>query len=339
MRTSFLHAIARAAGLAAVCLALCAAFRPPRVLRLTGDTEGVHDPSAIKSGRTYYLFSTGFAHPGIIPIRCSPDLILWRSCGHVFDAMPGWATREIRGARTIWAPDISRHKQEYRLYYAVSTFGHNDSAIGLAVNATLDASSPKYQWIDRGMVIRSRAGRDDWNAIDPNLAVDAHGGEWLVFGSFWGGIKMRRIDSKTGMLDERDTTLYSLAARPHGNGRPNAVEAPFVIRHADKYYLFASFDYCCRGANSTYNIVVGRSRDITGPYVDESGRLMNEGGGTQIEAGTPDWRGPGGVSVLQSQRRDWLIFHTYDGHSGRPYLQISMLAWRDGWPVAGPLPE
>jgi arabinan endo-1,5-alpha-L-arabinosidase len=321
-----------------VCLALVAASYPPQVLNVTGDTQAVHDPSIIRAGSAYYAFSTGFAHPGHLPIRCSPDLIHWRSCGRVFDTLPAWTTREIPAARTLWAPDISRYNGQYRLYYAVSTFGHNDSAIGLAVNTTLDPTSPKYKWIDKGMVIRSHARQDDWNAIDPNVAVDGRGRQWLVFGSFWGGIKMRRIDDKTGKLAQNDPTLCSLAARPHGPEKPDAIEAPFLIRHGSLYYLFASFDFCCRGAKSTYNVVVGRSGSITGPYVDESGRPMMEGGGTRILEGGTHWRGPGGESVLAAPHRDWLIFHAYDEATGRPYLQISTLQWQNGWPVAAHLP-
>jgi arabinan endo-1,5-alpha-L-arabinosidase len=316
-----------------VCLAAIAAAPLPHALRLQGDTEWVHDPSAIRAGRTYYVFSTGSAHPGYLPIRCSPDLMHWSACGRVFSEMPAWATREIPGAKSLWAPDISHEDGQYRVYYVVSTFGRNDSAIGLAVNATLDRSSPHYKWIDKGMVIRSHAGRDDWNAIDPSLAVDGQGREWLVFGSFWGGIKMRRIDRNTGKLSADDTKLYSLAARPHGPGKPDAIEAPFVIRHGSWYYLFVSFDFCCRGAKSTYNIRVGRSAKITDPYVDESGKPMLDGGGTRIVQGTKQWRGPGGESILTGPRRDWLIFHAYDGVTGRPYLQIAPLRWKDGWPV------
>ncbi|MGH9582951.1 MAG: arabinan endo-1,5-alpha-L-arabinosidase [Bryobacteraceae bacterium] len=298
----------------------------------------MHDPSAIHADSTYYIFSTGFAHPGYLPIRCSSDLIHWRACGHVFDKLPAWTTREIPGARTLWAPDISHEQGQYRLYYVVSTFGHNNSAIGLVVNATLDPANPQYKWTDEGLVIRSHAGQDDWNAIDPNLAVDGKGREWLVFGSFWGGIKIRRIDSRTGKLSSRDRKLYPLAVRPHGPGKPDAIEAPYLIRHGSLYYLFVSFDFCCRGTNSTYNIVVGRSAEITGPYVDESGNPMLAGGGTRIVQGTARWRGPGGESVLAAPQRDWLVFHAYDGVTGRPYLQISTLAWQNGWPIPGRLP-
>ncbi len=308
------------------------------LIAVTGDVEGVHDPAIIRAGGAWYVFSTGFAQPGIIPIRRSTDLHTWTRVGHVFDRLPEWATREISGARGAWAPDISEYNGSYRLYYAVSTFGHNDSAIGLATNRTLDPASPDYKWTDAGMVIRSHAGQDDWNAIDPNLATGGHGEQWLVFGSFWGGIKMRRIDPATGLLDGSDSRLYSLAERPHSPGHPDAIEAPFVVHRGRFYYLFVSFDFCCRGVNSTYKVAVGRSRAITGPYVDEAGTSMLEGGGTVLERGTPLWKGPGHEAVLLERPKDLLVFHAYDGRTGRPYLKISTMEWRDGWPRVAGLP-
>lgn len=134
----------------------------------------MHDPAIIRQGKTYYLFCTGHAPGGggIIPIRASKDLRHWKLSGAVSDKLPDWATKEIPGARDAWAPDISFFNGRYHLYYAVSAFGKNDSAIGLAINRTLDAKSRDYKWVDEGMVVRSRQGQDDWNAIDPNLVVE-----------------------------------------------------------------------------------------------------------------------------------------------------------------------
>jgi len=182
----------------------------------------------------------------------------------------------------------------------------------------------------------ARTKEDDFNAIDPNLATDEHGRQWLNFGSFWGGIKMRRIDADTGKLSQEDAKLYSLAARPPA---PHSIEAPFIVQHDSWYYLFVSFDFCCRGAKSTYNIVVGRSRDITGPYADASGKPMMEGGGTQLIEGTSLWRGPGHEAVLLERGGpDLMLFHAYDGTTGRPALQISTIQWENGWPRIARLP-
>jgi arabinan endo-1,5-alpha-L-arabinosidase len=316
----------------------------PQVLELVGDLR-VHDPVIIREGDTYYVFSTGGRRrSGIIPIRCSKDLYNWTLCGRVFDKLPDWATKEIPGTRGAWAPDISFYNGKYHLYYSVSTFGRNNSAIGLATNRTLDPNSPDYKWVDHGLVVRSYEDKDDWNAIDANLIIQDKRNVWLCWGSFWGGIKMRRIDPETGKLSTTDTTLYSLASRPRAgpNETPpaqGAIEAPFIIRHDGYWYLFVSFDFCCRGTKSTYNVVVGRSRNITGPYVDKTGKPMTEGGGTMvIKATTLNWRGPGHQAVLQEPSGDYLLFHAYHGETGRSYLQISTMVWEDGWPRVGKLP-
>jgi arabinan endo-1,5-alpha-L-arabinosidase len=311
----------------------------PEVLQLSGDLERVHDPVIIRDGGRYYVFSTNRAPSGHIPIRCSHDLRNWKLCGAVFAQLPEWVSREIPGARSLWAPDISKVDGRYYLYYSASTFGSNRSAIGLAINKTLDMNSPNYEWVDQGPVIESYK-EDPYNCIDPNLVIDATGRAWLAFGSFWTGIKMRRIDRATGKLSVEDDKLYSLASRSGGPKQPGgAIEGAFVIHHGGYYYLFASFDFCCRGARSTYNLRVGRSREVTGPYVDRDGKLMMEGGGTLLLEGNERWRGPGHNGILlRPGEGDLTVFHAYDGVTGRSYLQISTIAWEDGWPRLGELP-
>jgi arabinan endo-1,5-alpha-L-arabinosidase len=294
-----------------------------------GDIRNVHDPSIIKEGNTYYLFSTRAG----ISVRCSEDLIRWRLCGDVFAHLPQWAVQDVQGLRGLWAPDVSYFANTYHLYYSVSTFGSNRSSIGLVTNKTLDPSSNEYRWMDQGKVISSYK-EDDWNAIDPNVVLDESGHPWLSFGSFWSGIKMRKLDASTGKLDSKDQTLYSLAARPRTNGSPGAIEAPFIIRRSGFYYLFVSFDFCCRGPQSTYNMRVGRGKQVTGPYVDRNGKNMLEGGGTLVLEGESRWRGPGHCALLQEKNGDKLVYHAYDSDfRGLPTLRISILVWdAEGWP-------
>ena len=300
---------------------------------LEGDIRQVHDPSIIKEGNTYYIFSTRAG----IAIRCSNDMMHWRLCGDVFAHLPEWAVKDVPGLRGLWAPDVSYFNGKYHLYYSVSTFGSNRSSIGLATNATLDQSSEKYRWVDEGKVLSSYPA-DDWNAIDPNLVLDENDQPWLAFGSFWGGIKLRKLERTTGKLTVTDQNLYSLASRPRTPGTPGAIEAPNIIRKQSYYYLFVSFDFCCRGKDSTYNIRVGRARSITGPYVDREGKPMMDGGGTLVIAGGGRWAGPGHCSVLQENKIAWLIYHAYDTEwHGVATLRIAALQWdSEGWPTISP---
>src|SRR6266481_8078064 len=167
----------------------------PHVIKAVGDVEYTHDPSIIKDGDTWYLFGTnnGPERTGELPIRCSQDLSHWKRCGYVFPGIPDWIKKESPETRELWAPDPSYFHGEYHLYYAFSAFGKNTSGIALATNKTLDPKSPNFRWVDRGLVLRSRL-EDDFNAIDPTLVFDDQGHAWLSFGSFWSGIKMRRID-------------------------------------------------------------------------------------------------------------------------------------------------
>jgi arabinan endo-1,5-alpha-L-arabinosidase len=113
-----------------------------------------------------------------------------------------------------------------------------------------------------------------------------------------------------------------------------AIEAPFIVQHGEYYFLFVSFDLCCRGTKSTYKTMVGRSRSVVGPYLDKNGKAMTEGGGSALLVGNSRWLGPGGESILRGQDGDIIVFHAYDGATGRPSLQISTLTWNDGWPSA-----
>jgi arabinan endo-1,5-alpha-L-arabinosidase len=170
----------------------------------------------------------------------------WRRCGYVFPNIPDWIKEESPQTRELWAPDISNFNGEYHLYYALSVFGKNTSGIGLVTNNTLDPSSANFHLVDRELVLRSRL-EDDFNAIDPNLVLDKHGNAWLSFGSFWSGIKMRRIDRKTGKLSADDTKLYSLASRkrpssppPNPSGLPGdwqAIEAPYGKTAVSRFRL------------------------------------------------------------------------------------------------------
>ena len=307
-------------------LALSLQFGWSQPLELEGSTRAVHDPVIMQQGDRYYLFSTG---PGIT-IRCSDDLLTWELCSAAFFGLPRWIKEHVPAVTDLWAPDIAFHDGRYLLYYSASSFGQNRSAIGLATNTTLDVDSDDYVWEDQGLVIESFPG-DNWNAIDPNFVLDREGQPWLAFGSFWSGIKLRRLDPATGKPSDEDPTLYSLARR----SPPGAVEAPFIVNRNGHYYLFVSFDQCCRGVDSSYNIRVGRASEITGPYLDRDGVPLLEGGGTLLLAFTERWRGPGHNAILEGEAGDFLVYHAYDAENfGQFFLRIEPLVWgEDGWPT------
>jgi arabinan endo-1,5-alpha-L-arabinosidase len=326
--------------LASVAAAI-GAQQAPRMLPVEGNVSPVHDPVLARHRDAYYLFVTGGRNGrGVLPIRRSPNLLVWEQVGFVFpDSLPAWTATEVPRASNAWAPDISFFRGRYHLYYSVSSFGSRDSAIGLATNRTLDPSSSDYAWVDEGMVIRSFADRDDWNAIDPNIVIEDDGNIWMNWGSFWGGIKMRRIDPDTGKLSTTDTTIHALASRDRSQPTNGSIEGSFIVRQGGYWYLFVSFDRCCRGADSTYNIRVGRSRAVTGPYVDRDGTAMTQGGGTLVlEATTPEWRGPGHNGFLRDGAQDYLAFHAYPAQGRGSRLFISTVVWENGWPRVAAMP-
>lgn len=310
--------------------------------RLAGDTAPVHDPVIIREGHLYYVFSTGIGEGGqqILSSRTSRDLVTWTRGRAPFERLPAWATKAIPGAKNMWAPDISYANGRYRLYYAVSTFGSNHSAIGLATSATLDPSSPNYGWRDEGMVVMSKP-EDDFNAIDAAFIADAQGRHWLSLGSFWTGLKLFQLDPATGKLLKPGKRPRSIAARPVPAGAPSIIEAPYIFAHGGFYWLLASYDYCCKGVNSTYYTVVGRSRSVEGPYLGKDGSAMLQGGGTiLLRADLQEkqrFRGPGHAGHLRdSDGTDYVVYHAYDGEkNGAPTLRIVGLQWgADGWPIA-----
>jgi arabinan endo-1,5-alpha-L-arabinosidase len=242
--------------------------------------------------------------------------------------MPEWVTAIVPDQRGhFWAPDVIQLKDRYLLYYSVSSFGKNTSAIALASNATLDPDDDDYRWVDHGVVIQT-SKEDNYNAIDPAVIKTSSGELWMAFGSYWSGIKLIRLDTETGLRSGDDTRVYALAWN-------EAIEAAHLFEHDGWYYLFLNWGQCCRGIRSTYNIRVGRSRTITGPYVDRNGRQLLQRGGTLLLETDGPFIGPGHANVFRN--RDEFVFHChfYDAtNRGRSRLATMDLSWgSDGWPV------
>jgi arabinan endo-1,5-alpha-L-arabinosidase len=287
---------------------------------VSGST-GAHDPTVVKTPSGSYLVAvTG----NNLPLKTSGNRTAWSNAGVVWPGGASWTTAYTGGSANLWAPDLSFRNGQYWLYYAASTFGSQRSAIFLATSPTGASGT----WTHRGLVIESSTAVN-YNAIDPNLVVDQQGQWWLVFGSFWTGIKMIRLDPATGLRSTSDTAVRAVAQRTTAGG---AVEAPSIYFRCGFYYLFVSFDLCCRGAQSTYRIMVGRSTSATGPYVDRNGTALTAGGGTQILAAHDSIIGPGHQAVIPDVDADVLFYHYYTS-SGASFLGINLLGWDSaGWP-------
>lgn len=301
---------------------------------ITGDIVPTHDPVLVKEKGVYYVFGTG------ITLKTSPDLIHWTAQAPPLAKVPEWGLQAVPGTKDMWAPDVSFFNGRWHLYYALSTFGSNQSAVGLFTSATLDAKAPDYGWRDEGLVVMSHHN-NDYNAIDPNHFIDNDGRHWLTLGSFWGGIKLFALNPKTGKLLVPGAKPIALARRLAPAGGPAPVEAPFLIQHGGYHYLFVSYDYCCKGVNSTYYTVVGRSKDVRGPYLGRDGSKLMEGEGTIVLRADLEekdrFRGPGHPGVLHdTDGKDYIAYHAYDKlNHGAPTLRISPIDWAaDGWPVA-----
>jgi arabinan endo-1,5-alpha-L-arabinosidase len=317
-----LPALRRLAAL--VSLVLLGIPAPAASWALTG-AVGAHDPTIIKEGNTWWCFTTGTG----LPVKYSADGLNWTQGVQLFSTeLSWWRTYASQmGHLDVWAPDVHFFAGRFWCYYCVSEFGTNNSAIGLESCSSIALGD----WRDDGLVLSSKSGVQTFNALDPDLTIDAAGHPWLVFGSYFDGIHVVQLDPATM---KPTGALTSIAVRANG------IEGCNIVRAHGYYYLFASIDQCCMGVNSTYKIAFGRSTSITGPYADQGNGAMLSGGGTVLDSSGPRWKGPGGESVDQNGN-DWIIaFHAYDANnSGAPTLQISDLYWdADGWPTfAGPI--
>jgi arabinan endo-1,5-alpha-L-arabinosidase len=286
----------------------------------------VHDPSTIvKCDNEYWVFYTGRG----VPSYHSRDLMTWQSGPQVFTNAPAWTEEAVPAHRGLgyWAPDVMRVGDRYLLYYSISTFGKRDSAIGLATNPTLDPTDPAFGWKDQGEVIRSTS-TNNFNTIDPAIFHDTNGSLWLSFGSYWSGIKLIQLDSKTGKRIATDSPIHSLA-------HSDSIEASYLYQHGGYYYLFLNWGACCRGTNSTYEIRVGRSKEITGPYLDQSGVDMRNGGGTLFLGTQQEFIGPGHAGIYSENGTNWFSCHFYDGSNPRGPGTLAILPMRwttNDWP-------
>jgi arabinan endo-1,5-alpha-L-arabinosidase len=287
---------------------------------------GIHDPSTVvmQDGR-FYTYGTGNG----LPISISEDGWTWRRAGSVMQAVRGDRADVIaRGGNNTWAPDVIRVGDKYFLYYSAPGT-QPKSAIGLLVGKTLDPNSPDYKWDDGGPVVWSD-GVEDSNAIDPGVLLDpTNGSLWLTYGSYFGYIRLVELDPKTGKRLHPGTKPINVAI----NG-----EASIMIYREGWYYLLLTHGSCCASANSTYNIRMGRSKKVTGPFVDNMGIDMLQGGGKLFLGSSGRHIGPGHFGLLELGDGVQKFSCHYEAdldRAGISVLDIRPLLWRDGWPVAG----
>ncbi|HET9196300.1 MAG TPA: family 43 glycosylhydrolase [Vicinamibacterales bacterium] len=297
------------------------------VVALDGD-PGMHDPSTVivHDGK-FYAYGTG----GGLPISVSDDGWTWRRAGTLMQALPGGRPGQeviARGGNNTWAPDVIRSGDKYFVYYSAPGT-QPKAAIGLLVGRTLDPNSPDYKWEDGGPVVWSD-GVEDSNAIDPGVFRDpVNGSLWLTYGSYFGYIRLVEINPKTGKRLYPERKPIDLAI----NG-----EASIIIYRDGWYYLLMTRGSCCAGANSSYNIRMGRSRKVTGPFHDNIGVDMLQGGGKLFLGSGGRYIGPGhfGLLDLGDGVQKFSMHYEADlDRGGISVLDIRPLLWRDGWPVAG----
>ena len=315
----------------------------------TTDTPMVHDPVMAQEGDTYYIFATGMG----IQQMTSKDRQSWTVKPEpVMSVIPQWAHDSVPGfTHHVWAPDIIKWHNRWWMAYSCSTFGKNGSTIGLL--STRSLSFPI--WNDEGSIVTSREGRDNWNAIDPNFVIDDNDQPWLVWGSFWDGIQLAKLDTTMhiakGCKPRTIARRYNLGSsdakaalpinpNPPKNptsdfAGPNAIEAPFIFKHAGYYYLFVSWDYCCQGSKSNYRVAVGRSKAVDGPYLDRNGIDMRYGGGNLfLEGDKKAFEAAGHCAAYHIDDQDIFICHGYSiAHEGASILIQRPIRWTsDGWP-------
>ena len=310
-------------------LCLCAvSFGQDTINPLKGDIR-VHDPVMIKDGGTYYIFHTGKG----VAIKTSKDRIHWKKAGSVFSSenLPAWHKKDIPNQDgSLWAPDIHYSNGKYYLYYSVSAWMNFNSSVGLATNTTLDSTSSQYKWIDEGQIISYKNGGEGVNVIDPNFITDKNGRAWLFYGSYKAGLRAVELNPATGKLLKDPPQITTITT--------SLGEGVFVIKGPEYYYIFASRGRCCSGLQSTYQMVVGRSKNIAGPYLNKEGKSWVDNNYSLFLAGDSTEPGRGHNGFFTENDTTFIVYHAYTrSANGTSLLNIKTLySDKDGWPTMQP---
>jgi arabinan endo-1,5-alpha-L-arabinosidase len=284
----------------------------------------VHDPVMIKQGDTYYVFSTGMR------IKTSKDRINWTNAGSIFgrDSIKfSWWNDDIKDKTGLWAPDIHFSNGKYQVYYSVSAWMNFNSSIGLTTNTTLDPQDPAYKWLDEGKIIDFKNGGEGVNVIDPAIFIDKDGKKYLIYGSYKAGLRLVELDYKTGKLKKDPPDITTITT--------SLGEGSFIIKGPGYYYVFASRGRCCAGDSSTYQVVMGRSKNIKGPYLNKDGQSWVDNKYNLFLAGDSTGHGRGHNGFFTEHDTTFIVYHAYT-HSagGAALLNIKPLYIdKDGWPT------
>jgi arabinan endo-1,5-alpha-L-arabinosidase len=284
------------------------------------------DPTVIRVGENFYAYGTedNWGEEGgyhLVPVIKSRDLVNWEVVGNSMDKKPSW---KPKGG--IWAPDVTPVADKYWMYYSFSTWGDPNPGIGFAIS-----DDPEGPFVDQGPVFFSEEIGVK-NSIDP-FYWEEDGKNYLFWGSFHGLFLTELSPDGKKAVGEK----IQVAG--------NHLEAIYVHYREGFYYLFGSAGSCCEGANSTYRVLVGRSRDLTGPYLDSQGNdLMDGKSGDLVLARNPGEDGvvgPGHNSeiVTDDLGQDWLLYHGMNlqkaklkNGTNRRALYLDPIMWVNGWP-------
>jgi arabinan endo-1,5-alpha-L-arabinosidase len=280
-----------------------------RSLALDGQVQ-IHDPSTV--------------------VQCDGKFYTYGTGGTCLISNDGWTWyRGTTPARRGMAPDIIHLGDRYYIYVARNVGAQPRADINMIWSKTLDTNSPNYKW-EEGGVVASSDGIEDCNAIDPGAFLDPNDGKlWLVYGSYFGYIRLVELDPRTGKRIDSNDQPVNVAIN---------CEASDLIYRDGWYYLLATHGSCCRGADSGYNIRVGRSKSIFGPYLDNMGVQMLQGGGKLFVGSGGRVIGPGHFGLLDLGGGVQKFSCHYEAdldRGGASVLDIRPLLWKDGWPVAG----
>ncbi|EPS35030.1 putative alpha-L-arabinofuranosidase [Penicillium oxalicum 114-2] len=289
----------------------------------------VHDPTVIQrnSDGKYFRFSTG----NKISYASSSSINgPWTNLGSM---LPAGSSINLAGNKDLWAPDAHFINGAYHVYYSVSTFGSQNSAIGLAKSATMEPGS----WVDLGSTGISSSASKNYNAIDANL-INAGGAYYMNFGSFWSDIFQAPMDSSATKVA---SSSHNIAFKPTGT---HAVEGAYMYQHGNFYYLFYSMGICCNydksrpPAGAEYKIMVCRSTSPTGGFVDKNGVACTNGGGSVVLESHGHVYGPGGQGIFTDSSLGPVLYYHYVDTTvgfadGQKRFGWNKIDFSSGWPV------